>query len=137
MSSIVEQIEKEIASLTTAADKKNVGSITSLADGVAKVDGLSSAMYMEMIEFPGGLTGLALNLEENAVGCVIMGDTAGVREGDEVKATGKLLSVPVGMGLLGRVVDALGALSTGRAPSPQTNLIQSSELLPELSRASQ
>ncbi|NRA26084.1 MAG: F0F1 ATP synthase subunit alpha [Opitutales bacterium] len=116
MSSIVEQIEKEIASLTTAADKKNVGSITSLADGVAKVDGLSSAMYMEMIEFPGGLTGLALNLEENAVGCVIMGDTAGVREGDEVKATGKLLSVPVGMGLLGRVVDALGAPVDGKGP---------------------
>ena len=124
MSSIVEQIEKEIANLNTGVDKKNVGSITTIADGVAKVDGLSEAMYMEMLEFPGGVTGIALNLEEDEVGCVLLGDAAALKEGDEVKTTGKLLSVPVGEGLLGRVVDVIGQPVDGKGP------IQSTEQYP-------
>ena len=71
MSSILEQIEKEISSLTTGVEKTNTGKITAIADGVAKVSGLSEVMYNEMIEFPGGLTGLALNLEEDEVGVII------------------------------------------------------------------
>ena len=120
MSSIIEQIEQEIAKLETATIKKNTGTITMIGDGVAKVDGLSEVMYNEMIEFPGGLTGIALNLEEEEVGCVILGDTAHLKEGDEVSTTGRLLSVPVGKGLLGRVVDALGEPVDGKGPVEAT-----------------
>ena len=120
MSSIIEQIEQEIAQLQTATIKKNTGHIVMIGDGVAKVDGLSEVMYNEMVEFPGGLTGIALNLEEEEVGCVILGDTSHLKEGDEVKTTGKLLSVPVGKGLLGRVVDALGNPVDGKGPIEAT-----------------
>ncbi len=120
MSSIIEQIEQEIANLETATIKKNTGNIVMVGDGVAKVDGLSEVMYNEMIEFPGGLTGIALNLEEEEVGCVVLGDTSHLKEGDEVNTTGRLLSVPVGKGLLGRVVDALGEPVDGKGPIEAT-----------------
>ena len=108
MSSIAELIQKEIESLSTDATQTNVGRIMTLADGVARVDGLSKVMFNEMIVFPGDIFGIALNLEEDSVGCVILGDASSLKEGDEVQTTGRLLSVPVGMGLLGRVVDAIG-----------------------------
>ena len=108
MSSIVEQIENEIASFDAGAVKSNTGKIVTIADGVAKLEGLSGVMYNEMIDFGDGVFGLALNLEEDEVGCVILGDYSKLKEGDEATTTGKLLSVPVGMGLLGRVVDAIG-----------------------------
>ena len=116
MSTVLEQIQAEIAKLETQAVKTNVGRIVQLADGVAKLDGLSEVMYNEMIEFPGGVYGIALNLEEDEVGVVILGDTSELKEGDEAKTTGRLLSVPVGMNLLGRVVDALGAPVDGKGP---------------------
>ena len=108
MSDIVELIEKEIANLETGIQESNVGKIIQIADAVARVSGLSKVMYNEMIAFPGGVMGIALNLESDQVGCVILGDTSNLKEGDEVKTTGKLLSVPVGKELLGRVVDTLG-----------------------------
>ncbi len=108
MSTVLEQIQQEIAKLDARTVKSNVGRITTLADGVAKLDGLSGVMFNEMVEFPGGVIGIALNLEEDEVGVVVLGDISKLKEGDEVKCTGKLLSVPVGKGLLGRVVDALG-----------------------------
>ena len=114
MSSIIEQIEQQIASFEVKAVKKNTGSITQIADGVAKVDGLSEVMYNEMIEFPGDVFGIALNLEEDEVGVVVMGDPGHLKEGDEVRTTGRLLSVPVGKELLGRVVDALGRPIDGK-----------------------
>jgi len=114
MSSIVEQIEKEISSLGTSTQESNVGSVLTIADGVARVSGLSKVMYNEMIEFPGGVFGIALNLEEDEVGAVVLGDPANIREGDPVKTTGRLLSVPVGKTLLGRVVDALGQPVDGK-----------------------
>jgi len=116
MSAIIEQIQQEISQLDTAVSKKNVGYITAIADGVAKVNGLSEVMYNEMLEFPGGVYGIALNLEEDEVGCVLMGDMAHLKEGDEVKTTGRLLSVPVGKELLGRTVDALGNPIDGKGP---------------------
>lgn len=124
MSSVLQQIQQEIDNLETKVDKKNIGHIVAIADGVAKVDGLSDAMYNEMIEFPGGAYGIALNLEENEVGCVILGDFSKLKEGDEAKTTGKLLSVPTGKNLLGRVVDALGNPIDGKGP------IQSKEYYP-------
>jgi F-type H+/Na+-transporting ATPase subunit alpha len=120
MSSIIEQIEQEIANLETATIKKNTGSILRVGDGVAIVDGLSEVMYNEMIEFPGGLTGIALNLEAEEVGCVVLGDTSRLKEGDQVNTTGRLLSVPVGKALLGRVVDALGVPVDGKGPIETT-----------------
>ena len=124
MSSIVEQIEKEIASFEAGVVKQNVGRIVSIADGVAKLEGLSDVMYNEMIDFGNGVTALALNLEEDSVGCVILGDYSNLKEGDEASTTGKLLSVPVGKSLLGRVVDAIGRPVDGKGP------IQSDESYP-------
>jgi F-type H+-transporting ATPase subunit alpha len=80
-----------------------------MSDGVAKIEGLTDCMANEMLDFGNGVIGLALNLEETEVGAIILGDYLGIHEGTEVKTTGKLLSVPVGKGLLGRVVDVLGS----------------------------
>ena len=124
MSTVLEQIEKQIATLSNKAVKKNTGTILSVADGVAKVDGLSEAMYNEMIQFPGGIMGIALNLEQDEVGCVLLGDVSLLKEGDEVYTTGKLLSVPVGKALLGRAVDALGNPVDAKGP------IESKEFFP-------
>ena len=114
MSSVIEQIEQQIANLQTKTVATNTGKILSVGDGVAKIDGLSEVMYNEMIEFPGGAIGIALNLEEDEVGAVILGESNHLKEGDEVKCTGTLLSVPVGKGMLGRVVDALGRPVDGK-----------------------
>ncbi len=114
MSSVLEQIQQEIARLETGTRKANVGTISSIYDGVAKLDGLSEVMYNEMIEFAGGTYGIALNLEEDSVGVVLLGEFAQLKEGDEGRTTGRLLSVPVGRGLLGRVVNAIGEPSDGK-----------------------
>jgi F-type H+-transporting ATPase subunit alpha len=114
MSNILQELESEIAALKTAVSKSNVGIVREIGDGVAKVEGLSDVMLNEMVEFPGGLYGLALNLEETEVGCILLGDGLNVKEGDEVKSTGRLLSVPVGKELLGRVVSALGQPLDGK-----------------------
>jgi len=116
MSDAIQQIQKAIAGLDTRAGKSNVGTIVSLADGVAAIEGLSGVMMNEMIELPGGLQGVALNLAEDTVGCVVMGDISTLKEGMEARTTGRLLSVPVGKGLLGRVVDALGNPVDGKGP---------------------
>ncbi|MDR0680080.1 MAG: F0F1 ATP synthase subunit alpha [Puniceicoccales bacterium] len=111
---ILEEIRREIASLKDVVVKKNVGQILSIADGVARVDGLSEAMYNEMISFKNDVFGIALNLEDDEVGVVFFGDYSALKEGDEAQTTGKLLSVPVGKALLGRVVDALGSPIDGK-----------------------
>ncbi len=116
MSTVLDQIEQQIAKLSTKAVKKNTGTIRTIADGVAKIDGLSDVMYNEMVQFPGGAIGIALNLEEDEVGCVVLGDYSKLKEGEEVQTTGRLLSVPVGKQLLGRVVDALGNPVDGKGP---------------------
>ncbi len=120
MSSVLDQIKQEIARLDTAAVKKNTGKIIQLADGVARVDGLSDVQFNELVQFPHGIRGIALNLEEDSVGCVLFGDVAKLREGDECQTTGQLLVVPVGLGLLGRVVDALGQPMDGKGPITST-----------------
>ncbi len=130
MSSIVEQIENEIAQLETGAVKSNTGTIVTIADGVAKLAGLSGVMYNEMIDFGNGVFGLALNLEEDEVGCVILGDYSKLKEGDEAKTTGKLLSVPVGKGLLGRVVDAIGNPIDGKGPVNSTETYPVDQIAP-------
>ena len=116
MSSILEEIETQIAGLKTTTSKTNVGVVRETGDGVARIEGLSDVMLNEMIEFSGGVFGLALNLEETEVGAILLGDTTKVMEGDEAKTTGKLLQVPVGKGLLGRVVNTLGQPLDGKGP---------------------
>ena len=114
MSSILQELEQQIAGITASVEKTNVGTVRQVGDGVAKVEGLSDVMLNEMIEFGGGVTGMALNLEEGEVGVVLLGDYAAVKEGAECRTTGKLLSVPVGEAVLGRVVNALGAAIDGK-----------------------
>jgi F-type H+/Na+-transporting ATPase subunit alpha len=116
MNPILQELEATISGLKTDTTRSNVGTVRECGDGVAKIEGLSGVMLNEMIEFPGGLYGIALNLEETEVGVIIVGDYTEVREGAEVHTTGRLLSVPVGKGLLGRVVDALGQPIDGKGP---------------------
>ncbi len=116
MSTILQELESQISGLSTSVGQSNVGVVREIGDGVAKIEGLSDVMLNELIEFPGGLYGLALNLEETEVGAILLGDFTGVKEGTEVKTTGRLLEVPVGKGLLGRVVNTLGQPVDGKGP---------------------
>src|SRR5213083_2130076 len=116
MSTILEEIESKIEELKTSTSKSNVGIVRETGDGVARVEGLSDVMLNEMIEFPNGVYGLALNLEETEVGAILLGDNTLIEEGDEAKTTGRLLSVPVGKALLGRVVNTLGQPLDGKGP---------------------
>ena len=114
MSNLLQEIEAQIAGAKTEVAKENVGIVREAGDGVAKIEGLTGAMMNEMLDFGNGVTGLALNLEETEVGAIVLGDFTGIREGQEVKATGKLLQVPVGKSLLGRVTNALGQAIDGK-----------------------
>src|SRR3982750_190660 len=116
MSTILEEIESKIEELKTSTTKSNVGIVRETGDGVARVEGLSDVMLNEMIEFPNGVYGLALNLEETEVGAILLGDNTLIKEGDEAKTTGRLLSVPVGKALLGRVVNVIGQPLDGKGP---------------------
>jgi F-type H+-transporting ATPase subunit alpha len=119
MSNLLQEIEAQIAGVKTSVTKQNVGTVRECSDGVAKVEGLTDCMANEMLDFGNGVIGLALNLEETEVGAIILGDYLGIAEGSEVRTTGKLLSVPVGKGLLGRVVDCLGRPVDGKGPIKQ------------------
>ncbi len=131
MSNIVLELEEKLGAIkSSAARKTNVGVVREIGDGVARIEGLSGAMLNEMLEFPGGLIGLALNLEETEVGAILFGDYTTIREGDEVKTTGKLLQVPVGKGLLGRVVDALGQPLDGKGPINATHFYPVEKIAP-------
>ncbi|OGE17222.1 F0F1 ATP synthase subunit alpha [Candidatus Daviesbacteria bacterium RIFCSPHIGHO2_01_FULL_36_37] len=115
-SNVILDIEKEIKGLKTKASKQNIGTVTEVGDGIARIEGLSDVQASELIEFPGKVYGLALNLEQYNVGAVLLGDFSKIKEGDEVKTTGQILQVPVGEALLGRVVDALGNPIDGKGP---------------------
>ena len=111
---ISELIKKKIEGLELKTEARTEGTVVSLSDGIARIHGLSDAMQGEMIEFPGGVFGLALNLEQDSVGSVILGDYEHISEGDTCRCTGRILEVPVGEALLGRVVDSLGAPIDGK-----------------------
>jgi F-type H+/Na+-transporting ATPase subunit alpha len=115
-SEISDLIGQRIQNFAGATEARNVGSVVSVADGVVRIHGLADARYGEMLEFPGNLFGLALNLEQDSVGAVVLGEYKSIREGDAVKTTGRILEVPVGPELLGRVVDALGNPIDGKGP---------------------
>src|SRR6516164_200238 len=113
---ISDLIKQRIENFQAVTEARNVGSIVSVTDGITRVHGLADARYGEMLEFPGNTFGLALNLEQDSVGAVVLGEYKHLKEGDTVKTTGRILEVPVGPELLGRVVDALGAPIDGKGP---------------------
>jgi len=125
-SEISDLIKQRIERFQSAAEARNVGTVISVTDGICRIHGLADVRYGEMIEFPGALYGLALNLEQDSVGAVVLGDYKGIKEGDTVKTTGRILEVPVGPELLGRVVDGLGAPIDGKGPlnAKQTSPIE-------------
>jgi F-type H+-transporting ATPase subunit alpha len=113
---IASVLQKEIEHYESQIDVREVGRVLEVGDGIARVYGLSGVMAGEMVEFPSGTAGLAFNLEENSVGVIILGDYLDIKEGDEVKSTGRLLSVPVGDAVIGRVLDPLGNPLDGKGP---------------------
>src|SRR5690606_18428437 len=123
---ISDLIRSKIQDLALSADVRTQGTVVSLTDGICRVHGLSDVMQGEMLEFPGNTFGLALNLERDSVGAVILGDYTHLSEGDTVKSTGKILSVPVGPALIGRVVNSLGQPIDGKGPinTDETDVIE-------------
>jgi F-type H+-transporting ATPase subunit alpha len=119
-SEISDLIKSRIENFKSASEARNVGTVVTVTDGICRIHGLADVRYGEMIEFPGNLFGLALNLEQDSVGAVVLGDYKGISEGDTVKTTGRILEVPVGRELLGRVVDALGQPLDGKGPLKTT-----------------
>ena len=115
-SEISELIKSRIEKLDTSTEAHTEGTIVSVTDGIVRIHGLADVMSYEMLEFPGNVYGLALNLERDSVGAVVMGEYKHLTEGDPVKCTGRVLEVPVGAAMLGRVVDALGNPIDGRGP---------------------
>src|SRR5580698_775235 len=134
MADLLKEIEDQIAGVKASAARENVGTIREIGDGVARVEGLTDAMLNEMLDLGHGITGLALNLEETEVGVIILGDYTQLEEGGEVRTTGKLLQVPVGMGLLGRVVNTLGEPVDGKGPIQSTVAYPVEKLAPGIIR---
>ncbi len=114
--SIAEALRKNVESFTPSVDREEIGRVMETGDGIARVSGLPGTMANELLEFPGGVLGLAFNLDEFEIGCIILGESSHIEEGDPVKQTGQILSIPVGDGFLGRVVDALGRSIDGKGP---------------------
>jgi F-type H+/Na+-transporting ATPase subunit alpha len=115
-SEISDLIKSRIEKFASATEERNVGTVVTVTDGIVRVHGLADVKYGEMLEFPGGSFGLALNLEQDSVGAVVLGEYKHITEGDSVKTTNRILEVPVGEGLLGRVVDSLGSPIDGKGP---------------------
>ena len=111
---IISELRKQVEDFKTQANVESVGTVLSVADGVVRMSGLADAKSMELLEFPGGVLGVALNIEEESIGAIILGSSDKIREGDTVKSTERILSVPVSEGIIGRVVDPLGVAIDGK-----------------------
>ena len=122
-------LRSQINNINAGVDVNEVGEVLEIGDGVARTSGLGNVMSSELVEFPNNVFGMALNLEEENVGAVLFGDSSLVKEGDTVKRTGKVVEVPVGKELLGRVVDPLGQPLDGKGP------INAKNSLPKIGRA--
>jgi F-type H+-transporting ATPase subunit alpha len=123
-------IRDQIGSFTTTVDVAEVGTVISIGDGISRVHGIERAMAGEMLEFPHSVFGIALNLEEESVGAVLLGDFTEIKEGDQVKRTGRIISVPVGDEMLGRVVNALGQPIDGKGPITTKQFLPIERLAP-------
>jgi F-type H+-transporting ATPase subunit alpha len=115
-SEISELIKSKIENLDISADLRTQGTVVSVTDGICRIYGLTDVMQGEMLEFPGNIFGMALNLDRDSVGAVVLGEYEQISEGDTVKTTGRILEVPVGPELLGRVVNSLGQPIDGKGP---------------------
>ncbi len=111
-------LQAELQKYESRLEMKSVGKVLQVGDGIARVWGLEEVMASELVKFPGDITGMVLNLEEDSVGVVLFGSDEKIREGDEVRRTGRVAEVPVGEGMLGRVVNALGEPLDGKGPIP-------------------
>src|SRR3954463_16458721 len=111
---IISIIKSQIADFDATTETRSVGTVVEVGDGIAQIYGLDAALASELLEFPDGVMGMALNLEEETVGAVILGDASAIKEGDQVRTTGRVVEVPVGGALLGRVVSPLGAPLDGK-----------------------
>ncbi|HEX7150468.1 MAG TPA: F0F1 ATP synthase subunit alpha [Thermoanaerobaculia bacterium] len=127
---ITEIIRQQLSGIGRGVEVSEVGTVTSIGDGIARVYGLEKVMAGELVEFPHGVTGLALNLEEDNVGCVLLGDYQVVKEGDQVRRSGRIMSVPVGPALIGRVVSPLGTPLDGKGPINATEMYPIERLAP-------
>src|ERR1700734_2092644 len=127
---ITELLRQQIENYEQKIQVDEVGTVISLGDGIARVHGLDKVMAGELIEFPHGIAGLAMNLEEDQVGAVLMGDYTEIREGDQVKRTGKILSVPVGDAMIGRVVNSLGQPIDDKGPVQTRDTLPVERLAP-------
>ena len=129
IASIIRQQIEQFGGTVTAVD---VGTVVEAGDGIARIHGLRGAMYSELLEFPNEIMGMALNLEEDTVGAVILGDHTQIKEGDEVRSTGRIIQIPVGDGLLGRVVDPLGRPLDGKGPVPSEKMREVERIAPNV-----
>src|SRR5882762_8566221 len=127
---ITQLLREQIQNYDSEMHVDEVGTIISLGDGIARVHGLDKVMAGELIEFPHGVAGLAMNLDEDQVGAVLLGDYTELSEGDQVKRTGKIMSVPVGKAMIGRVVNALGAPIDDKGPIDTTETLPVERLAP-------
>src|SRR5262249_47323209 len=114
---ITKLIRAQLAGFSAGVDVAETGTVLSVGDGIARIHGLERCMAGELLELPHGVMGIALNLEEDSVGAVLMGESSEIREGDEVKRTKRIMSVPVGEAMVGRVVNALGLPIDGKGPT--------------------
>jgi len=133
---IVSVIKDQIEHYGTAVTIANVGTVIEVGDGIARIHGLGKVAYHELIQFPRDIMGLALNLEEDNVGAVVLGDCTTIKEGDEVRATGRVLEVPVGEGLIGRVVDPLGRPLDGKGPIRTEKTREVEKVAPDVAKRS-
>ena len=131
---IVSVLKKEIQSFESQLDLSEVGEVISIGDGIARVYGLENVMFNEMVEFEDGTLGLAFNLEENNVGIVVLGPSTQLREGYQVKRTGRVLEVPVGDALLGRIVDPMGRPLDGKGPIDTDKMYPVERLAPGIAK---
>ena len=129
---IASVIRQQIEQFGTTVTAVNVGTVVEVGDGIARIHGLAGVKYNELIEFPNGIIGLALNLEQDSVGAIILGGYSEIKEGDEVKCTGRIVEVPVGEGLIGRVVNALGQPIDGKGPINYTKTFPVERIAPNV-----
>src|SRR3954463_7026715 len=127
---ITRVLRDEIENYDSAVSVTETGFVISVGDGIARIHGLETVMAGELIEFSHGVSGLALNLEEDQVGAVLLGDFSELKEGDEVRRTGRIMSVPVGEALIGRVGEAVGTPTAGKAPTPPTEYLPIEQIAP-------
>lgn len=125
-------IKEQIARYKDRMEVSDVGTVIQVADGIARIHGLEKAMQGELLEFPGDVYGMVMNLEEDNVGAVLLGNQKNISEGDTVKTTGRVVEVPVGDEMLGRVVNALGQPIDGKAPSRRADIVRLNVWQPEL-----